>query len=94
MPETCRHCPTPVDPGQDLCPPCEVELSHRVMNAEPDPHLLKCRVCEAPFTLIEARVLRFAKNPLTNLSAATPYLCWVCTRLYHSAHQAETFSIS
>jgi predicted amidophosphoribosyltransferase len=82
--DRCRQCPATVEPGDDLCPPCSVELAHRVMNAEPDPQTLRCAACKAPFSLIEARVLRQAKNPTAG-DHQTPTLCWVCARLHLSA---------
>ncbi len=60
----CHQCPATVEPGEDLCPPCAMELAHRIMAAEPEPTMRKCAVCKAPFSFIEARVIRHAKDPL------------------------------
>ena len=104
--DRCRQCPATVEPGADLCPACGIELAHRVMAAEPEPQTLKCKVCKAPFSLIEARVLRHAKDFLCHTqSMDTPDLCWVCARLHWSVvqqcvfcdipskHQGCTFSV-
>jgi hypothetical protein len=53
------------------------------MAAEPEPAMLKCAACKAPFSLTEARVLRQAKDPKAG-DHATPKLCWVCARLHLS----------
>lgn len=81
----CRQCPAPVEPGEDLCGPCSIELAHRIMNAEPEPHFLYCEVCQAPYSYVEARVLREAKNPCNRLSPDTPHMCWVCAHLHLAA---------
>lgn len=88
MSEKCSQCPEPAEPGESLCHPHIMELAHRIMNAEPEPHLCHCAVCGAPFTLIEARVLRAAKDPKAG-DHQTPDLCWVCAHLHLSAARPE-----
>jgi ribosomal protein L40E len=86
--DICRQCPATVEPGADLCPPCGIELAHRIMAADPEPQMLKCKVCKAPYSLITARVLRAAKDPRRG-DPETPTLCWVCARLHLSAARIE-----
>ncbi len=85
----CPHCTNPVEDQETLCGPCGIELAHYIMNAEPDPMHLECEVCKAPFSLLEARVLRAAKNPHGKLPKEPAFLCWTCTRLFHSARQTS-----
>ena len=82
----CTQCPAEAEDGE-LCGPCCAELAHRVMDAEPDRLLAKCRVCGSDYRFTEARVLRRAKDPMANASPETPELCWVCTHLHLSAHE-------
>ena len=83
-PAKCVYCPNPAEPD-DLCAPCSVELAHRIMDAEPEREFCVCYVCKAQFRYVEARVLRFAKDPQAKASHVTPYLCWVCAHLYEAA---------
>lgn len=78
----CRQCPNPAEPQEKLCAPCSVELAYRIMNAQPEPEYLECTACKAPFSFLEARVLRQAKDPHARLSHVTPSLCWVCAHLH------------
>jgi len=88
MSAKCTQCPEPVEPGESLCGPHAIELAHRIMNAEPEPTMRRCRVCRAPFSFIEARVLRQAKNPKAG-SHVTPDLCWKCAHLHLAAARRE-----
>ena len=80
----CARCPAPVEPGEHLCPACSFDLAHHIFASEPDPQYPHCAVCKAPFSYVDARVLRFVKDPSAKLSHETPLLCWVCARLHHA----------
>ena len=84
----CTQCPAEAE-DSELCGPCAVELAHRVLDAEPERVLAKCRVCSADYRFTEARVLRRAKNPRASLSAETPDLCWACAHLHLSARDPQ-----
>jgi len=81
----CRCCPNPAAPDDILCRACGVELMHRIMDAEPEREFCVCCVCGGHSRYIEARILRFAKDPSAKASHVTPYLCWVCAHLYQAA---------
>src|ERR1035437_7808107 len=85
----CARCPASVEPGEDLCCACSIELVHRILAAEPTPNRCHCAVCGAPFSYVDARVLRFVKDPSAKLSHETPLLCWVCARLHYAAAQDD-----
>ena len=84
----CTQCPAPAT-GIGLCNACIIELTHRVAASEPDPCTIPCAVCESPIQFTEARVIRYAKDPLRG-NQQTPKLCWVCARLHLSAHDPDT----
>ncbi len=88
----CTYCPNPAEGGKELCGPCFVEMSHLLMDGEPEREFLKCVVCSDLFRYTEARVLRYAKNPRAPLCNHTPVLCWVCSRLHISAAHQEKHS--
>lgn len=81
----CRQCPEEIEADEELCPACEIELACRVLAADPRTETTPCGVCGAAVSFIEARVLRFHKNPSARASHITPKLCWVCARLHLSA---------
>lgn len=83
----CAACPAPIaDKGSGLCQAHAIQLTHNMLNSEPDPVLKHCAVCGNTFRYTEARVLRLAQDPdAKNPSRVTPLLCWVCVRLHNSA---------
>ena len=87
----CSVCPAEANFDENLCSHCAIELTCRIMAAEPDPEYRICRNCKGSIGYTEARVLRNAKNPKTG-STVTPFLCWVCAHLYVQAHQPEKTS--
>ena len=89
----CRQCPAPAEPKMELCVHCSIELSHRVMAAEPDPCTIPCAICQTPFGFTEARVLRRAKDPMKG-NQETPKLCWVCAHLHLSARRIEPIPLA
>jgi hypothetical protein len=94
-PRHCLYCPEPIPAGADLCTPHQIELEYLIMAAEPEPIRRQCHACNAEFKLTEARVIRSVKDPRAvvagHVSPVTPWLCWVCARLHHSAQKPEVF---
>jgi len=88
-PLQCVKCGQPYNPGEhntaDLCNSCAAELLCRIMASSPEPERKTCKVCGAPYSFTEARVLRHARDPKHG-DPETPKLCWVCARLRHSAN--------
>lgn len=86
----CIYCPQDtLDEVGDLCAAHAAELMCHVLDNSPQRENFKCMACEQPVRFTEARIVRNVKNPRSPLSKETPRLCWVCTRLHHSAHQPE-----
>lgn len=67
----------------DMCDPCSEELYQKLTA-------LTCAVCERPYPHNVARVTRQTLDPGAPLDHVTPKLCWICARLHHAAHQAES----
>lgn len=86
--DRCVHCASPALKGEDLCPPCSIELAYRILAEEPHPEHRTCTICGAPYGFTEARVIRSVKNPRAG-NQATPWMCWVCAHL-HLAAQLPT----